>query len=268
MLKHWYHVYSENGNWRGPVEEHIVALKSSGLIDALDYFGIGIVGNPGSREMVKNYIKSTGVNFDVAIEANLGWEQVTLDVIDCKDEDKIIYAHSKGAGYPNTHSDDWRRSMTEGVVYRWQRAVELLEKNDAVGCHWMPFAGGPPRHYSGNFFWARGDYLNRIPRPVSVGSRWDAEMWMGQGYGLMYDLSVGGPMDGNWLFDENIGQDGVPEGCVRVIVNNNIASLNKGSVIVRVLDAGIEMLIKEGHLQVMGKTVEKSYDYRQIEGEL
>lgn len=265
MLKHYLHVYGD-GKWKEPVSEHLEALRKSGLLDALDYFGIGIVGNPIHRMAVKNFFMSLGVKFSIAVEVNSGWEQVTLDKIECLDSDLILYCHTKGAAYPSDYSDQWRRSMTVGVVYEWQRAVQLLENDaDAVGSHWMPFAGGPPRHFSGNFWWARGDYLNRIPRPVSTGSRWDAEMWVGGGHGLMYDLAVGSPTPGNWLYDDDIGQDGVPEGCVRFIVTNSIISLRPGSVHVRILDPAIEMCIKEGHFQVLGKRVEKSYDYRQIE---
>lgn len=263
MLKHWYHIYSEGGNWKAPVEEHLIALKKSGLSEALDYFGVGIVGNLHSRNQVKDFIVKSGIKFDVAVESNLGWEQITLDVIECEDEDKILYAHSKGAAYPNTHSDDWRRSMTEGVVYRWRRAVELLAEVDSVGCYWMPYHGGPPRHFSGNFWWCKGEYFNRIPRPVPVNSRWDAEMWVGGGRGLMYDLVSGGPMAGNWLYEEALGQKGVPDGCVRLLVTNTIASMERGSIVVRVLDPAINMLIREGHVTVLGENVEKVYDYRE-----
>lgn len=261
MLKHYLHVFAD-GQWKEPVSEHLDALQKSGLVNALDYFGVGIVGNPAHRHAVKTYFTSRGIRFSVAIEVNSGWEQVTLDKIECSDSDKVLYCHTKGAGYPSDYSDQWRRSMTVGLVYEWQRAVELLEENDAVGSHWMPLGVGAPRHFSGNFWFARGDYLNRIPRPVSQGSRWDAEMWVGGGHGLMYDLAVGAPTPGNWLYEDDIGQDGVPEGCVRFIVTNNIAGLSKGSIVVRVRDAGIEMLIKEGHLQVLGKRQERVYDYR------
>lgn len=262
-LRHYYHIYAD-GQWRGPVSDHIDALKKSGLSENLDYFGVGIVGSLSNRFAVKSYLAEAEVEFSIAVEANLGWEQITLDVIECDDRDKVLYCHTKGAAFPNDHSDQWRRSMTEGVVYRWVRAVDLLENGeaDAVGCHWMPFYGGPPRHYSGNFWWARGLYLNRISRPVPVNSRWDAEMWMGSGGGLMYDLSIGAPTSGNWLYEENLGQDGVPEGCIRFIVNNNIINLTKGDIVVRVLDPAVEMCIREGHFQILGKTVEKSYDYR------
>ncbi len=261
MLKHYYHIYS-TGKWKPPVSEHIDALEKSGLIGVLDYFGVGIIGHPSYRQTVKNYLISRGVKFSVVVEANDGWEQKTLDVVECEDEDYVLYAHTKGAANPSDHSDQWRASMTEGLIGRWPRAVELLKESDAVGSHWLE-VNNFPRHYSGNFFWARGDYINRLVRPVDMSSRWSAEMWIGGGHGRMYDLATGGPSNGNWLFENDVGQDGVPDGCVRFYVANSIAGMEKGKVYVRVLDAGVSMCIREGHFQILGKRREHVYDYRE-----
>lgn len=210
-LIHYYHIYAE-GLWRPIVKDHLTALTTSGLAGVGEAeIRIGIVGHPDNREKVKAYLTESGVPYEVHSEAPIGWEQITLDRIDLSEDARILYCHTKGAAFQNSLSVPWRRSMTEGLVYRWRRAVTLLETGnpgqwipvDAVGCYWLPYNGGPPRHFSGNFWWANTDYLRRLPRPVAASSRWDAEMWVGQGNGLMYDLAVGLPRPGNWLLPTN-----------------------------------------------------------------
>lgn len=207
-LIHYYHIYAD-GKWTTPVKEHLSAYTKSGLA-ARSELRIGLVGSPTNRESAKEFITRSRVSFEVHAEAPTGWEQITLDRIDLSEDARILYCHTKGAAFQNQLSVPWRRSMTEALVSNWRLPVYILEMGvpeqgippvDAVGCYWMPFNGGPPRHFSGNFWWANTDYLRRLPRPVAVTSRWDAEMWIGQGNGLMYDLAVGLPRRGNWLHE-------------------------------------------------------------------
>ena len=207
-LIHYYHIYAD-GKWTTPVKEHLSAYVDSGLARHCE-LRLGIVGNPANREDVKNTISRSKVSFEVHSEAPEGWEQITLDRIDLSEDARILYCHTKGAAFQNSLSVPWRRSMTKGLVTNWRFPVYILEMGipergiphfDAVGCYWMPFNGGPPRHFSGNFWWANTDYLRRLPRPCAATSRWDAEMWVGQGNGLMYDLAVGMPRYGNWLHE-------------------------------------------------------------------
>jgi hypothetical protein len=174
-LKHYYHIYA-NGFWNVPFDEHIRALQESGLIDALDFVGVGIVGTEANRNHVKKFLPS---DFHVVAEAGLGWEQVTHTPLskDLNEPSKILYTHTKGAANYRYDQDTWRREMTDGTIYHWRECVDLLDKYDAVGCRWRR---DPWRHYSGTFWWATSSYLSTLA-PISYNYRDDAEAWIGQG---------------------------------------------------------------------------------------
>lgn len=178
-LKHYYHIYA-NGLWIEPLNEHFTALNESGLIDELDFIGVGIVGTEFNRDSVKRALPP---EFHVVAEAGMGWEQVTHTPLaaDLQEPAKILYAHTKGAANSSHSQGSWRREMTEGTVYHWKECVDLLDKYDVVGCRWRR---DPWRHFSGTFWWATSSYLSTLA-PISYTYRDDAEAWIGYG-------SVGG----------------------------------------------------------------------------
>lgn len=173
-LKHYYHIWA-NGLWQVPFNEHLIALTDSGLLDSLDFIGVGIVGSDANRAAVKEVLPP---KFQVVAESGAGFEQVTHAALaeDLQEPAKIFYSHTKGAANHRHDQDNWRREMTDGTVYHWRECVDLLDQYDAVGCRWRR---DPWRHYSGTFFWATSSYLSTLA-PISYTYRDDAEAWIGQ----------------------------------------------------------------------------------------
>lgn len=165
-----------DGLWSGPLTEHHTALMASGLLYELDFIGVGIVGTDANRRAVK---KALPEYFHVVAEAGTGWEQVTHTALakDLDEPSKILYTHTKGAANHRHDQENWRREMTDGVVYHWKDCVDLLDRYDAVGCRWR---SDPWRHYSGTFWWATSSYVSTLA-PISYVYRDDAEAWIGQG---------------------------------------------------------------------------------------
>jgi GR25 family glycosyltransferase involved in LPS biosynthesis len=89
---------------------------------------------------------------------------------------KILYLHTKGVSYNGQHQNitDWRRYMTHFLVNEYQVCLDLLDCYDTVGCNYNE---KPFRHYSGNFWWARSDYIKKLESIKSVNSH-DAEWWI------------------------------------------------------------------------------------------
>lgn len=141
-LKHYYHIFS-NGLWQLPFDEHLRALTDSGLLDVLDFIGVGIVGADANRAHVKKLLPS---KFHVVAEAGIGFEQVTHTALaaDLQEPAKILYCHTKGSANHRHDQDTWRREMTLGTVYHWRECVDLLDQYDAVGCRWRR---DPWRHF-------------------------------------------------------------------------------------------------------------------------
>ncbi len=123
-LAHFYHVYAD-GYWQDAATDHFEALEASGLMDELDEIFLGVVGQPENRRVVKQ--KLPGV---VVAEAIEGWEQVTLRKLHTyakQNTAKVFYAHTKGAWSNSELARQWRLSMTQDTVTRWEECVKGLD---------------------------------------------------------------------------------------------------------------------------------------------
>lgn len=96
-VAHFYHCYAA-GAWERPVAEHLDALED-GEFDG--YFAVGLIGNRSQRRDALAAISSRRKPDDV-VEANRGWEQLTLDAVHSYAERRggaVLYAHTKGASH-------------------------------------------------------------------------------------------------------------------------------------------------------------------------
>lgn len=198
-LGHFYHVYAD-GAWEPIVFGHIDALTNSHLIQDLDFFRVGIVGTEENRARVKDALPFA----EVVVEADKGWEQVTLNVLHetAKTFDgAIFYAHTKGAWSQSALADAWRISMTYDTVTRWRACVDALARVQAAGPYWL--TSHEPEHkehryfFAGNFWWARADYLRTLPRPLTA-TRFQAEGWVGLGDPTVSNMREGYSYWGNF----------------------------------------------------------------------
>ena len=200
-IYNFYHIWAD-GKWIGPTDDHINVLKSSGLVSSVDKTYFGIVGSEDNREMVKKFLGGSGINFEVCVEKDIGYEQETMDkILELPDKDAyIFYSHTKGS-YNNTGFEHvWRRSMNDDLIVNWQECVGMLDKFAAVGCHYVTPEGKTiichNEHvktargfFYGTFFWTHLRYLKlmgspeRLPAafgdPVGTPyNRIGAEYWM------------------------------------------------------------------------------------------
>ncbi len=171
------HAASMGDHWREIVAELVGMIDGSGLYDAASSLRCVVVGKGETR-----YLASRGLPKWETVEYG-GWldeyEYPTLRALwehACKDPSGYyLYMHTKGAsagpeGKAGAYSgkrfrDRWRKIMAYYLVTRWRERVEELAGHDAVGC--FPI-GGPLPHYSGNFWWARGEHLARLPEPAPM----------------------------------------------------------------------------------------------------
>lgn len=208
-LIHAYHVYAD-GDWRTAADIHFDALSSSGLLRELGQkVHIGIVGHEDARAAVVSYL-SRRCSLSVLESVSTGWEQVTLRHLTeiARPSDVVFYAHTKGAWAKDRLSAAWRHSMTYDDVIRWHDRLADLADHDTSGAFWLRSA--MPEHrdhqhfYAGNYWWAWGDYLHRLPA-VRTEHRYQAEGWIGLGEPNAADCRPGlsywgnfyeGPLDG------------------------------------------------------------------------
>lgn len=184
QLHHFYHVYSK-GQWHTPLADHITALEKYELINNLTTFQIGLVGPEDTRNQVKEYLNSRNIKYEICVEADDGWEQVTQNALHKYIQDKdgyVYYAHTKNAVNINPLHIMWRRSMTYYTAVVWKECIRILgEGASAVGSHYLPSSEqvhSMSGFFGGTFWWTHAKYLKKFPLPDSD-TRYGAEAWIG-----------------------------------------------------------------------------------------
>jgi hypothetical protein len=208
---HWYHLWVgddyHGSAWLPAAEEHFGALINAEF-DGVVY--VGIVGGPEQRRECESWLCGWWPDAVLAVEADEGFEQVTIDVMHrwCKGVSAgmpVYYAHTKGALHNGPMNRDWRTAMDEKLLGGWRECVKSLHTHDSVGCHWLTNAQFPQNidpqapMWGGNFWWANAGYLAKLDRVRGTAefppvNRWCAEGWMGRGFPKVLDLKPGWPL--------------------------------------------------------------------------
>jgi GR25 family glycosyltransferase involved in LPS biosynthesis len=92
---------------------------------------------------------------------------------------KILYLHTKGTGHPKDaqNINDWIDMMLYFLVERYPAALYALKDHDVAGCNYHTYEScRAPPHFSGNFWWAKTDYLATLPGCGP--NKFDAEFWL------------------------------------------------------------------------------------------
>ena len=174
------------GDYRAVVREIIVAIKTSGLFDRIEGLYFGIVGPDNVQDLLED---GNILYHDKRLEC---YEFLTLKHLHQyayeHPESLILYLHTKGCSVDPERMKtgrDWRRYMLHFVVDRYKECLDALETSDVCGVDWRQ---SPRAHFSGNFWWARADYLTTLPSideisrseaPWVISPRHNAEFWIG-----------------------------------------------------------------------------------------
>jgi len=84
--------------------------------------------------------------------------------------------------------NDWREYMEYFIIDKFDSCLFLLSKDyDACGVN---LVDDPSWHFSGNFWWAKSDYIKKLPAIDSLDRefRWNAELWIGAAGGKLKSL--------------------------------------------------------------------------------
>ena len=173
--------------------ELYAAIDSSGLLGSVTEFHISVVG-------VKDIFVQAADNIIIHRNNDLvKGEFVTLALLQKRaietPEARFLYIHTKGVtSFFNLAVRDWRRYMTFFVVGQHRRCLDALSRSEACG---VDLVKEPAFHFSGNFWWARGNYINKLPAisaisdplaPAILSTRHNAEFWIGMGQGSLKSM--------------------------------------------------------------------------------
>ena len=179
-MKVFLHVAAMN-HYREVVAELAGTITGSGLYDEASELVCSIVGQGDVDGLLGerwNVVRSGGLE---------EYEYPTIELLrrdaQVNQDEFYLYLHTKGVGRPSAHRTAWRRYMTQCVIERWEECVHYLERGyTCVGNDWHEW-----KHFAGNFWWARGDYIATLGSPRdaiplgSKGPRYGAELWIGTG---------------------------------------------------------------------------------------
>lgn len=94
----------------------------------------------------------------------------------------VLYLHTKGVTHTawNQSLQDWLDYMLYFAIERAEDCIAALARHDTCG---VELKADPYLHYSGNFWWARSDWLRGLPHPLTVpsapfGDRHKCEFWV------------------------------------------------------------------------------------------
>ncbi len=173
----FYHLGQYGTNWKLTYQQQMNSLLVSGLLKNSKLF----IGVNGSVEPLK-YIPK---NAEVVYHPQNNYENDTLKLLrDYSKENlnsSVLYFHNKGCTHSHRdymmYVDGWRLFMEYHVIFRWKDCLEYLEKWDCVGTNWSE---SPSPHFSGNFWWANCEYINKLNHAMlDSNHRPDEEMWIG-----------------------------------------------------------------------------------------
>jgi len=113
----------------------------------------------------------------------------------------ILYLHTKGVSYnyKNEYVNDWTNMMLYFLLK--PKNIRLIHYYDTIGCNYHDpvidnsgdnsghKSGDVPAHWSGNFWWARTNYLKDLPFLDTVTiNKYSSEMWLFQNNPQYYEL--------------------------------------------------------------------------------
>lgn len=173
------------GEWQAIVAEQLLKLRASGLYDKTAKLRVGIVG--GSAEEFP--FADNKIEVAYASPRLKDAEFATLSLVEAQARQEpslVYYLHTKGVSHENPCVSDWRRLMEHFLILRHEDCVRALASHDICGVDWLR---RPEPHFSGNFWWARSEYVRRLPslrawlRPDGwdFANRHACEWWIGMG---------------------------------------------------------------------------------------
>ncbi len=155
------------------VEEQLELMKMTGLLDRLDavyYVAIGNLVDTMPQHILKTLRQTNTKGQPKFVEVHNTLKSVdetlTLsylyDFCQHNPDSKVLYFHDKGS-YNHRGENVFFRHFLDCYVLNPQCIDALNEGFDTCGWRMSPL---PNPHYSGNYWWARCEYVNKLVHPA------------------------------------------------------------------------------------------------------
>jgi hypothetical protein len=146
------------------LNEQLIRIRNSLLYNRCRKIYIGIIGEKFTPLECFNSDK-----IDVKYLSDKAYESefITVKYLINNQLDtnsNVLYIHTKGIKHGNNKKiRDWREMMEYFLIDRYEDCIKELENVDIVGCNLILQTSNneTPTHFSGNFWWANGKYLDK-----------------------------------------------------------------------------------------------------------
>lgn len=169
----YFHICAIN-NYEEIIIEMMDQIQNSGTLNDIDELRYCVVGEnfENAINIMNRYHNTNCIKKD---PTDNSYERFTLhqmytDALTMDDDTFLLYIHSKGVSKTSDELkafigiSEWRRSMMIGLTsYRTLCWRELSRGIDCVGSYHV---SDPCNHFSGNFWWTRSNYLNKLTIPI------------------------------------------------------------------------------------------------------
>lgn len=165
VIRVFYHVCALN-HWESILRDQASKLLFSGLYDETTAIHCFCVGPEAKRAATLLLDFGAKFRIEVCAPEDRSAERLTLRHMRglIAPDDKVLYMHTKGVTKipPSLEIYWWAFYMEYYLIKKFRQCLDLLEQSDVVGLDYYP-ASAP--HFSGNFWWARGAYLQTLTPP-------------------------------------------------------------------------------------------------------
>ncbi len=171
-------------NWYDIVDEQIFLIKKYGLYDECSNITIIDINNDQSdkfRELINKNDNLKKWHLLITNENKCEYDCLNLIKNFSKiNKSYICYFHTKGAGSvglkQNIGLQTWRQLLNHFILTKWEECIKLLKNNDVVGVTKYSYQGHD--NFSGNFWWAKTEYLNTLNDVSYTDNRYIYENWI------------------------------------------------------------------------------------------
>jgi hypothetical protein len=195
----FYHIFCKKST-ENIVRDQITKIIFSGLYDVVNNIFCFLTGEEDEIRKIETILKDSGEKFNItAIGINdKSFERFTLHKIRnyITGDDKFLYIHSKGVTYNSSNVGgtrdwscvrDWRTYMEYFTIAKHTTCISLLDSHQTVGVNYYDT---PWKHFSGNFWWCRGDYFLTLPKSEDLDIKEDDIFSFTENYVGMNDPTV------------------------------------------------------------------------------
>jgi hypothetical protein len=146
------------GNYLNIIENQIQQLIDSGLYNETEKIVCFVcMKTDECLELLQKYDKFQIVSTDENLYEKFAINNYK-NYID-SDNYHLFYIHSKSVTRKEKCFSDWNELCIYFTINKWRLNIELLNYYDCVGINLKNY---PKKHYSGNFWWAKSEHLNKL----------------------------------------------------------------------------------------------------------